>query len=122
MFPLPSAVKLPTSACWYPATLPKLLISYAYWPLSSALLALGGLFIVMLSGWVIEPAGFAESETFTGNCVVPVAARAPVSPLIGFPVGGWVFVVTANPMGRETPRGVPMRGEDVPGVCTDAAV
>src|SRR5260370_25844398 len=101
MFPLPSAVKLPTSACWYPATLPKLLISYAYWPLSSALLALGGLFIVMLSGWVIEPAGFAESETFTVNCVVPVAAGAPAIAAMGCPVVFVLFVVMANPIGRE---------------------
>src|SRR5260370_22141513 len=102
MFPLPSAVKLPTSACWYPATLPKLLISYAYWPLSSGLLALGGLFIVMLSGWVIEPAGFADSETFTANCVVPVAAVAPGSALIVCPLGVSLFLGKANPNGTET--------------------
>src|SRR5260370_12275945 len=104
MFPLPSAVKLPTSACWYPATLPKLLISYAYWPLSSGLLALGGLFIVMLSGWVIEPAGFAESETFTVNCLVPVAAGAPGSALPVCPLVVCVLLGMAKPKGRKPRR------------------
>src|SRR5260370_38153943 len=108
MFPLPSAVKLPTSACWYPATLPKLLISYAYWPLSSGLLALGGLFIVMLSGWVIEPAGFAESETFTVNCVVPVAAGAPVIAVMAFPGVFCLVRVMAKPMGRRPLAAAPV--------------
>jgi hypothetical protein len=55
----------------------------------------------MLSCWVIELAGVAESVTCTVNCVVPVAVGAPVMAVMVCPVTFALFVVMVSPLGSE---------------------
>jgi hypothetical protein len=63
------------------------------------LFAMDAVPIVMLSSWVIELAGFAESLTCTLNRVVSVAVGVPVIAVMVCPVVFALFVVIAKPFG-----------------------